>query len=1033
MRGGVLSPIVFIASLGAAWAGPPVQVEPLVIAPVPPGTPLFSPIEPASSGLAAANPFDDPAMWRQRYAEFSGGPVGTGVAVGDFDRDGRPDLYVVNKTAPNRLYRQIAPFVFTDVTEAAGVGGGHAWGTGATFADVDGDGWLDLFVCQLNAPNLLYHNNHDGTFTDIAAQAGLALATGSVGGAFADYDRDGDLDLFLVTNLGDATRSAEGDPDLLFRNNGDGTFADVTAAAGLVRTADRGHSATWFDADGDGWPDLHVANDFDAPDHLYRNNHDGTFTDIAATAFPHLPWYAMGADVGDVNNDGRLDLFVADMAGTTHLKRQTFSLGQGAAAADMERSAAPQYPVNALYLNTGGARFLEIARLAGVARTDWTWAPLFADFDNDGWQDLFVTNGMVRDFANTDLIARLRRAETSAQAAQIAKSSPVLAEGNLAYRNTGTLRFADTTAAWGLQDVGVSFGAVAADLDGDGDLDLVYTNFERPVSLYRNNSEARRITIVLRGRGANPSTAGARLIGTTSAGLAARQIILSRGALSSTPTEVQFGLGHDAALARLEIHWPDGRVQVAENLAANTRSTFEQPAAPAAALVAPPPPAPLFREVSAVAERADADRPRGAGGVGTQPLRPLRRPVAGPGLGAADVDGDGDLDVSFTPGDAGGEPRLYLNDGQGVFGAAPVGQSPGVAANNAITATADFDRDGDPDTFVGGTTVPGCYPLPDFSRLLENQNGTLVDVTGKLAPALAGVGRVTAAVWADVNGDGWLDLVIAAEWSPIHVFLNQQGHSFGEAPDSASCASQVGWWRTLAVADVNSDGHPDLIAGNLGLNTDYRATVAEPARLYYGDFDESGTHQIVEAYFEDGQLLPRRNYAVLTGAMPVLRRQFRTATAFGRATLEDLFPLDGALQLEANQLASGVFLNDGHGRFTFHELPQLAQAAPVNAIAARDFDSDGFVDLLLVQNDYSPPADVPRFDGGRGLFLRGRGDGTFVPLLPGESGLDLPDPQVALAVADFDGDGRPDVAIMGGDGTLRVLRREPAGAYANPR
>ncbi len=407
--------------------------------------------------------------------------------------------------------------------------------------------------------------------------------------------------------------------------------------------------------------------------------------------------------------------------------------------------------------------------------------------------------------------------------------------------------------------------------------------------------------------------------------------------------------------------------------------------------------------------------------------------MAGPGLSVADVDGDGDLDLSFTPGDAGGEPRLYLNDGHGGFHAAPTGQFPGVAASNAVTATADFDHDGDPDTFIGGTTVPELYPLPDASRLLENQHGTLVDVTAKLAPALARVGRVTAAVWADVDGDGWPDLVIAAEWSPIRVFLNQQGRSFVEAPDGAGCIKETGWWRSLAVADVNGDGYPDLIAGNLGLNTDYRATATEPARLYYGDFDESGTNQIVEAYFENGRLLPRRNYAVLTGAMPLLRRQFRTATAFGRATLEEIFMLDGALKLEASQLASGVFLNDGHGRFTFHELPRLAQAAPVNAIAARDFDGDGRVDLLLLQNDDSPPPDVPRFDGGRGLFLRGQGDGTFVPLLPGESGLDLPGPQVALAVADFDGDDWPDLAVVGGDGTLRVFRRESADSYAKPR
>ncbi|HWL14442.1 MAG TPA: VCBS repeat-containing protein, partial [Opitutus sp.] len=770
---------------------------------------------------------------------------------------------------------------------------------------------------------------------------------------------------------------------------------------------------------------------------------------------------------------------VADMAGTTHLARQTFSLGQSRAAVDAEPGAIGQYALNALYLNVGGGRFLEIARLAGVDRTDWTWSVLFGDFDNDGWQDLHVTNGMLRDFANADLIARMRRADSPAQAALIARRSPVLAQENLAFRNTGALRFEETSAAWGLQDDGVSFGAVAADLDGDGDLDLVYTNLDRPVSLFRNDSDAARVSIVLRGRGANPFAVGARVIGTTSAGSSARQVTLARGTLSSAPAEVHFGLGRDTALARLEIHWPDGRVQVAENLPENRRYVFQQPPAPFGPAAPPGPPAGLFRDITAGTDLVGVRLGRRSEAGKLQPLLPLQRPAVGPGIAAGDADGDGDPDIYFagSPGalylnegdgrfipdprpqpwnaetagtettplwfDADGDgdldllvpraddtiaaraptsaARLYLNDGAGVFQVAPADRFPAIDGNASVAAAADFDGDGDLDLFIGGATKAGRYPLPAGSRLLENRRGVFVPSPLPIARGLSELGRVTGALWADVNGDHWPDLVVVAEWAPLRLFLNQAGRGLVDATDRTGCAAIEGWWRALTPADVDGDGDIDLIAGNIGLNTSYQATVTEPVRLYFGDFDESGASQILEAYFERGRLLPRRNYATLVRMFPTLRRQFQGAADFGRASLDEIFVLDDALKLEATQLAHGVFLNDGTGRFEFRELPRLAQAAPVNAIAARDFDGDGCVDLLLVQNDASPPPEVPRFDGGRGLFLHGHGDGTFTPLRPEESGIDLPEPVRSLVLADLNGDAQDEVLLASEDGRLRVL------------
>lgn len=1078
--------MIGLLSVAAPVAQPikSVRSEPLVPSAAATGASLFTLIPASESGLDAVNRYDDPEMWGRRYAEFTGGAVGTGVAVGDYDQDNLPDIYVVNKTGPNRLYRQKAPFVFEDITAAAGVAGSKAWGTGATFVDIDGDGWLDLYVCQLNAPNLYYHNNHDGTFTEQAAAAGIAVIAGSVSGVFDDYDRDGHLDLFLLTNLGDATRAPRGDPDRLFHNNGDGTFTDVTAAAGIVSAADRGHSATWWDADDDGWADLYVANDFEAPDHLYHNNRDGTFTDIAATALPHLPWYAMGADFGDIDNDGQFDLFVADMAATTHLKRQTFSLAQGGAAEAMAQEIPAQYSLNALYRNTGTGHFLEIARLAGVDRSDWTWSPVFGDFDNDGWQDLFVTNGMVRDLSNSDLIAKLRRTDSSAQAAALVRRSPVLVEENRAFKNTGLVRFEDATTAWGLRDLGVSFGAVAADFDGDGDLDLICNNFDRFPSLYRNNSQANRVAIRLRGRRANPFAVGARLFAITSARRQSRRITLSHGALSSTPAEVFFGLGHDEQITRLEIFWPDGRNDVAENLAANHRFTFQEPDsdAPVVAPALPPHSQPVFADVTAHSGLGFVHRNLPFDEFHDQPLLPMRQQSYDAGLAFGDANGDGNIDVYFTGGfgqsgqlylgrgdgtfapdvhpqpwtattethgiaplwvdlNGDGAPdlvvtsggvehpesspelidRSYLNDGSGGFRPAPAGMLPESLANSSVVAAADFDHDGNLDLLVGGSTVPGKYPLAANSWLLQYRDGAFHSVAPEIAPALGTLGRVTSAIWSDVNNDGWPDLLVATEWEPIRLFLNREGRSLVEVTAEAGLSGYTGWWNSIEAADVNQDGHMDYIVGNVGLNTPYHASQDQPVRLYYGDFDESGQNQLLEAYYEDGRLLPLRNLAALGGAMPFIRRLFPSAAKFGQATLEEIFTLDQATALSANTLTSGIFINDGSGHFTFHELPRLAQDSPVFGIVARDFDGDSFVDILLVQNFHWPQFEVSPFDGGRGLLLRGHGDGTFEPVSSAQSGIDLPEDFRGIAVADLNGDGWPDAVATRTSGAAVAL------------
>ena len=504
---------------------------------------------PRETGVVTENPYDDPKMWGALYSENETGSIGSGVAIGDYDGDGRPDIFVVGKTGSCRLFRNLGNWKFEDVTEKAGVGDkGDAalvWKQGATFVDVNNNGLLDIYVCRFGAPNLLYMNQGDGTFREEAAARGLAIKDACVMAAFCDYDRDGWLDVFVQTNILDADGHPNGQRNYMFHNSGDGMFTDVTEKSGIAGEA-QGHSAIWWDYDGDGWPDLYVANDFAAPDKLYHNNRDGTFTDTIDSVVPHMPYSSMGSDLGDVNNDGLIDLFVADMAATTHQKDQrTLAVMRSFLKDPPDGSAfAPQYMRNALYLNTGTGRMLEAACLAGLPATDWTWSVRLEDLDNDGRLDLFVTNGMNRESHNADLTARKELAESPDEKIRLEKASPVLAEQHFAFRNLGDLRFEDASAAWGLNQRGVSFGASFGDLDGDGNLDLVYSNFEGGLTLLRNDCDSgHSIVVVLRGTRSNRFGVGATVRIETAAGIQVRTLVLARGVLSSSEPILHFGLG----------------------------------------------------------------------------------------------------------------------------------------------------------------------------------------------------------------------------------------------------------------------------------------------------------------------------------------------------------------------------------------------------------------------------------------------------------------------------------------------------------
>ena len=1076
------------------------------------------------TGIDFTNRVDPEHPMRRLYHS---GFVCGGVAVGDVDGDGLPDIFLGGAAQPDRLYRQVGDLRFQDVTTAAGILDDGSWGTGATMVDIDNDGDLDIYVCNYDAPNQLYVNQGSGRFVECARDWRLDIIESSMMVMMGDYDRDGDLDLYLLTNRFYRPRGRPrkppvafdkdgvpyvrpayerfyalreispgrfgiddyGRPDYLFRNNGDGTFSDVTAEAG-IRGHGYGLSATWWDYNEDGWPDIFVCNDFDDPDYLYRNNGDGTFTDQLLETIPHTSWFSMGSDVGDVNNDGLFDFITVDMSATSHYKQKTTMGVMNAEELAAVAGPPPQYMRNALFINSGAGRFWEAAYLAGVADTDWSWAAKFADFDNDGWIDLFVSNGMIRSFNDSDtpfdqsmMIGRTKW--------DIYKNAPPRPEQNLAFRNDGNLGFQDVSSKWGLDHVGMSYGTALSDLDRDGDLDLIVVNVGEPLGIYRNAGDSgHQLVIHLRGTKSNRFGLGALVRVRTAARRQMRQMNPMTGYLSCNEPLVHFGLGAHDTVDELTIDWPSGLQQTLRDVQANQLLVVCEPEAGAAKTAETTALATFFQPSDALATVAHEER--AYDDFARQPLLPNQLSQLGPGMAWGDVDGDGDADL-FLAGAAGaagklainqghgrfevfdGEPftadaecedmgvlfadfdadedvdlyvvsggvecepgdevlqdRLYLNDGQGQFQRAAADTLPRAHDSGGPICAADFDRDGDLDLFVGGRSIPGKYPLSPHSRLLENRAGRFLDVTDQRAPELAKTGLVTSSLWTDINDDGWSDLVVTHEWGPVKTFVNVDGRLVDRTAESG-IADLTGWWNGLDACDVDGDGDIDLVATNFGLNTKYHASHKHPALLYYGDFEKNGRMRLVEAEFEDETLFPIRGKSCSTRAMPFLGGKFTTYRDFALADLQQLYSdecLDAAHRFAATTLESAVMLNDGTGHYEHRPLPRLAQIAPGFGVQFTEVNGDAHPDLYVLQNFYGPQVETGRMDGGLSLLMTGNGDGSFTAIGPGESGFLVPLDAKSLTSADIDGDNWPDFALGINDSAVRTFARGKEFVYS---
>ena len=1033
----------------------------------PAGPTMFDKLAPAATGVLFSNDLPEaPDFNILNYLYYYNGG---GVSVGDVNGDSLPDLYFSSSVGSNKLYLNKGNFQFEDVTEKAGVSGPPGWKTGVTMADVNGDGRLDIYVSavsylSMRGRNMLYINNGDGTFSDRATEMGLAHIGYATQTAFFDYDGDGDLDMFLLSHsthselsIGNATRRDVRNATAggrLFRNDG-GHFTDVSAQAGIFGGVDGyGLGLVVSDLNQDGCPDVYVANDFQEQDFLYYNTCHGTFVESISTATGHTSRFAMGVDAADVNNDGRPDIVVGDMLPEREeiLKSSASSESYSLFNLRIRAGYHAQYARNTLQLNRGGGVFSEIGFLAGVAATDWTWSLLFADLDNDGRKDLFVTSGIYRRPNDLDYISYVGNEEVQRSLARgvsrenlpLLKQMPTVPVENHAYHNDGNLHFTDMAKAWGLAQMGYSNGSAYVDLNNDGALDLVVNNYDAPASIYRNRARERTgnawLMVTLEGAGRNTAGIGTKVQVWQHGAQQFLEQSPTRGFESSVDQRLHFGLGRDSLIDSLIVIWPDRRFQVLTQVAANRRLTLSQ--RDARGVWKYPPPntaASLFVDLTDRVKTGYTHVENDFDDMDREPLMPHLLSTEGPALAVGDVNGDGlddiyaggatsqagrlllqqkngsfvssdaavfaadslaeDVDAVFFDADGDGHPdlfvvgggneysapmeplrpRLYMNDGTGHFTKSTTAV-PAVFENGSSVVAGDFNGDGHLDLFVGSRVVAKQYGLSPKSHLLQNDGkGHFTDVTATLAPGLLTAGMVTSAVWLDYDHDGKLDLIVVGEWTPVRVF-HQEGGRFIDRTKDAGLAGSDGWWSTVSTADLNGDGRPDLVLGNLGLNSYITASAAEPAQMYVYDFFGNGTLKQLITFYKHGVSYPLANRDEMMKVMPSLKAKFPTYKSFGASQVKDIVPPDElakATVLTAHTFASAVALLGANGTFTLTPLPIEAQFAPVYASVARDFDGDGKIDLLLGGNFLGAPPMLGRSDASYGVLLHGLGDGTF--------------------------------------------------------
>jgi len=1069
---------------------------------------------------------------------------GSGVAAGDVDGDGRVDLYFCGLDNANALYRNLGNWKFEEIAAPAGVACDNQYSTAAVLADIDGDGDLDLLVNSLGGGTRIFQNDGRGQFEEITDRAGVRSNTGSMSMALADVDGDGSLDLYVANFRPDTIRDEPttrfrgqmvdgkvviasvndkpatspeytnrfvllpsgsvlefGEPDVLYRNDGKGHFRAVSFTDGLFLDEDGraltepprdwGLAVQFHDFTGDGCPDIYVCNDLFTPDRVWVNDGQGRFRALPGVALRNTSTFSMGVDFADIDRNGTVDFFVVDMLSRDHRKRHV-QVGESVASVQPVGliDNRPQLPRNNLQLNRGDATFAEATYYAGLEATEWSWGPIFVDVDLDGWEDLLVSNGQLRDFQNIDMSNRIEALRVAGKLSRtellkVMRQFPELLSAKLAFRNGGDWKFEDKSDEWGFNKTTISQGMCLADLDGDGDLDVVVNNLNDEVGVFRNEGTGPRVAVKLKGMSPNTEGIGARIRVSGGPVEQSQEMICGGRYLSGDEALRVFAAGDTNRELKIEVSWRSGKKSVVNGVKGNRVYEIEEAGAERLADRGKPEALgakPWFEDQS---PRLGAmHHEEGFDDFERQALLPRKLSQLGPGVGWHDVNGDGMEDLILGSG-KGGALGVYQNDGKGGFKrwmGAPfdrvvtrdqtgvLGTGFGIIAGSAnyedgqtnggalriydvgrkVTgesllgqetsvgplALGDVDGDGDLDLFVGGRVKAGRYPEAVDSLVLRNDGGRFT-----VAQRLEKAGLVSGAVFTDLNEDGKPDLVLACEWGPVRVFQNEGGW-LKEVTEQMGLSGYKGWWNGVTSGDFDGDGRMDIVAGNWGRNTRYRTSREHPLKLYHGDLGGRGVVDVIEGTYDAamGVEVPERGLTAVGSALPMIKEKYPTYEAYGKASLGEIYGdgLKGMRVVEANTLETMVFMNRGD-RFEAVMLPREAQLSPAFGVCVGDYDGDGREDVFLSQNFFPVNADDTRCDAGRGLWLQGDGKGGFRAVPGQESGVMIYGEQRGAALGDYDGDGRVDLVVtqngaetklyrnVGARPGLRVKLRGPTG------
>ncbi len=999
---------------------------------------------------------------------------GGGVAIGDINNDGLADVFFSSNFEENKLYLNKGNLKFIDVTAKVGIKKKKFWSTGVTFADINGDGWQDIYVCNSgsvdNRGNELYINNglsnkndlSSVSFTEKTKEYGLEDGGFSTHAAFFDFDKDGDLDMYLLNNsfipiekLQYAEIRNQRDKlggDKLFRNDG-GHFTDISEKAGIYGAINGfGLGITVGDVNNDNWLDIYISNDFYERDFLYINQKDGTYKESMKDYFQHTSLSSMGADIADVNNDGNLDIFITDMLPEDDSRLKTTMIFESYELSKMkeERDFYYQYSRNMLHLNNGDGTFTEVGQSAGVHATDWSWGALLFDMDNDGYKDIFVANGILKDLTDQDYIMFLQD-NMDAQLMIAGKkkfdyrefvkkmnSTPI---PNYAFKNKGKnqLDFKNVADEWGLGEPSFSNGSAYGDLDNDGDLDLIVNNNNNAASVYQNLSvekfKKNYLKVKLKGSDKNQFAIGTKVYVYHNGNVQYLQQMPNRGFQSSVDLPLNFGLNTEKSVDSVRVIWPNDKMQVLKNVKSNQTISFDIKNADKTFIQTVPVQKPIFEDITSTSlnfkhqegnfvdynrdvylkqqfstqgpalaigdingDGADDLYFGGAAGVSgkifmnvnnkyvekPQPEIEKRNYTEDVAATFFDADGDKDLDLyvatgsnEFAQNSIETIDLLFLNDGKGNFSLSK-GMN-GIMENNSCVSTADFDKDGDNDIFVGSNLVSSRYgAIPSQTLLINDGKGNFNPFKN---PKLNTIGMVSDAKWIDINRDSFLDLVLVGDWMGIAIIQNKKGKLDFE--NTKTIENSEGWWNCMQATDINNDGFQDLVVGNLGTNTKMKASMEYPSYMYGNDYDKNGIYEQFITLNNKGKNVVMMQRADLVKGLPKLKDKFLKHQEYAKADFESFFSnseKEGQTQIVSKEQRSMIAMNDGKGGFTLIPLPIEAQWSPIYGISTGDYNKDGKTDLALTGNFFDLLPEMGRYDANYGLILAGDNKGNFKTL-----------------------------------------------------